>query len=287
MDVLTIGLPVYDDYDGAYFTVQALRMYHGNAFKIIVIDTQPSGQHALRDLCTSAQAAYYHEPHGIGPAYGKQKVFEHSTTPFTMCIDCHVLLPSDSIKKLTKFLLDNWNSNDLYQGPLVYDDMINVSTHFDPVWSGDMFGTWGTNPQHASGDPFEIPMQGCGLLLMRTKSWPGFNYNFRGFGGEEGYIQEKTRQKGGKNICLPFLKWLHRFNRPKGIPFRLVLEDRIFNYIVGRIELGLPYDDVLDHFKTKITQEKMAELLAEAQQVQAPGMPRSFSPGLLPVRANA
>lgn len=282
MDVLTIGLPVYDDYDGAYFTVQALRMYHGNKFKIIIVDTQPTAQQFLKDLGVSANAQYYHEPQGSGPAFGKQKVFEHSTTPFTMCIDCHILLVPDSVKLLIKFLMDNWNSNDLYQGPLVYDDMVNVSTHFDPIWSGDMFGTWGTDQRHATGEPFEIPMQGCGLLLMRTKAWPGFNYNFRGFGGEEGYIQEKTRQRGGKNICLPFLKWLHRFNRPKGVPFRLLLEDRVFNYLVGRIELGLPYQDVLRHFQSKFSEDKMAELLNEAIRVQAPGVPSSFPPFLSP-----
>jgi hypothetical protein len=282
MDVLTIGLPVYDDYDGAYFTVQALRMYHGNAFKIIVIDTQPGGQQILRDLCIAAQASYFHEPHGSGPAYGKQKVFERSTTPFTMCIDCHVFLVPESVKLLHKYLLDNWNSNDLYQGPLLYDDMINVSTHFDPVWSGDMFGTWGHDQRVNSGEPFEIPMQGCGLLLMRTKAWPGFNYNFRGFGGEESYIQEKTRQKGGKTICLPFLKWLHRFQRPKGVPFRLLLDDRVYNYLVGRIELGLPYQDVINHFTPKLSAEKVDELLKEAERVQACGTPKSFPPFMLP-----
>jgi hypothetical protein len=26
--MLTIGMPVYDDFDGMYFTIQALRMYH-------------------------------------------------------------------------------------------------------------------------------------------------------------------------------------------------------------------------------------------------------------------
>ena len=42
---------------------------------------------------------------------------------------------------------------------------------------------------------------------------------------------------------------MHRFNRPNGIPFPNTLEDRLHNYIVGRKELNLPYDDVIEEFK--------------------------------------
>ena len=53
---------------------------------------------------------------------------------------------------------------------------------------------------------FEIPMQGLGLFACRRAAWVGFNTRFRGFGAEEGYIHEKTRQHGGRTLCLPFLR---------------------------------------------------------------------------------
>jgi hypothetical protein len=78
--------------------------------------------------------------------------------------------------------------------------------------------------------------------------WPGFNPLFRGFGGEEGYIHEKFRQAGGRTLCLPFLRWLHRFQRPLGVPYSNRWEDRVRNYLIGRRELGLPRDDIEAHF---------------------------------------
>ncbi|MGL1784034.1 hypothetical protein ACSTG0_23510, partial [Vibrio parahaemolyticus] len=86
----------------------------------------------------------------------------------------------------------------------------------------------GTDPAGAEPDlpPFEIPMQGMGLFACRRDAWAGFNPDFRGFGGEEGYIHEKFRQRGGKVLCLPFLRWMHRFNRPLGLPYPNVWADR-------------------------------------------------------------
>ena len=60
---------------------------------------------------------------------------------------------------------------------------------------------------------------------------------FKGFGGEEGYIHEKFRRSGGKCICLPQLGWNHRFNRPAGVPYPNILEERIWNYFIGWLEI--------------------------------------------------
>ena len=68
------------------------------------------------------------------------------------------------------------------------------------------------------------------------------------FGGEEGYIHEKFRQAGHRTLCLPFLRWLHRFPRPHGAPYRLSWEDRIRNYVIGFAELGLPLAEMEKHF---------------------------------------
>ena len=89
---------------------------------------------------------------------------------------------------------------------------------------------------------------GMGVFSCKKREWLGFNESFKGFGGEEYYIHEKYKQKGGRCICVKDFKWMHRFNRPNGIPFPNTLEDRLHNYIVGRKELNLPYDDVIEEF---------------------------------------
>ena len=53
-----------------------------------------------------------------------------------------------------------------------------------------------------------------------TGAWPGFPAAFRGFGGEEAYIHEKFRRAGGRRLCLPWLRWMHRFGRPVAFPTR-------------------------------------------------------------------
>jgi len=112
-------------------------------------------------------------------------------------------------------------------------------------------------------------MQGLGVFSCETKNWLGFNEHFKGFGGEEGYIHEKFRQNGGKTVCVPKFKWLHRFLRPDGVTYPLVLEDRIWNYLIGWLELKKDPEDpmiksICDYFSTRVSQKKLDILLTEA-----------------------
>jgi hypothetical protein len=98
-------------------------------------------------------------------------------------------------------------------------------------------------------DEFEIPGQGLGLFACRQDAWPGFNEHFRGFGGEEMYVHEKFRQRGDQCLCLGFLKWVHKFNDgEEPIKYPLTLWNKVRNYVLGHVELGLPLDRVREHF---------------------------------------
>lgn len=97
-------------------------------------------------------------------------------------------------------------------------------------------------------EPFDIPAQGLGVFACRKAAWPGFNPHFRGFGGEEFFIHDKFRQLRRRVLCLPFLKWWHRFGRPDGAPYVNRTWDRVRNYVLGHTELGQPLDDVYRHF---------------------------------------
>jgi hypothetical protein len=77
----------------------------------------------------------------------------------------------------------------------------------------------------------------------------GFNPNFRGFGGEEGYIHLKYKKAGKKTLCLPFLRWIHRFGRPDGVKYPLLMELKVKNYVMGFNEIGLDTIHIYDHFK--------------------------------------
>ena len=127
-----------------------------------------------------------------------------------------------------------------------------------------MFGKWGTDPRGDKDEPFEIPMQGLGIFTCRQEAWLGFNPRFQGFGGEEFYIHEKFRQAGHKALCLPWLRWLHRFGRPRGVPYNVAFEDTIRNYLIGWSELGLPLDSIYNHYLDQIPAGVVARVASEA-----------------------
>jgi hypothetical protein len=257
MRKLTIGMATHDDYDGLYFTIQNIRMYHSEILddvEFVIVDNNPISNHgkAIQNFTTRIKEPVQYLPFTKYKASTvKNKVFELADTPYVLCIDSHVSIEPGAIKKLIDFYDSGKDFGNLLQGPLVYDDLENISTHFDLKWSGYMWGQWGTDARglDKNADPFEIPAQGMGLFSCRKDSWVGFNKEFRGFGGEEGYIHEKFRKIGKKTLCLPFLRWLHRFDRPNGITYPNDLSERYNNYLIGFNELGLDTTELKEHFK--------------------------------------
>jgi hypothetical protein len=270
--LLTIGMATYDDYDGVFFSIQSLRMYHDlnlDDVEFIVLDNNPTGTHALacRNFLEGHVGGKY-IPYRTNSSFNKYKIVDYATGKYVLIIDCHVLIDKGGISSLLKYFEDHPNCKDLVQGPLLHDNLKSISTHFTPKWSGDMFGIWATDNTET---PFEIPMQGMGLLAFEKENWVGTSEHFRGFGGEEGYIAEKFRRNGGKNICLPSLRWNHRFGRPDGVKYPLILEDRIWNYFVGWLEITKNPDDIMiysiyNYFRNRIPRASLDNILDEAKK---------------------
>ena len=261
---LTIGMPCYSDYSGAWFTTQALRLNHtASNIEFLVVDTK--GDDTLKGFVTTwggENCRYIRdlEPHGTAPA--KNKVFENARGEFVLCIDSHVLFMPDSIEMLLKYINDNPTFDGLGYGVLVYDNLMDCSTHMEAVWRGHMWGIWANNIKidQVPLEPFEIWGHGGGCFLSKRDAWLGFHKDFRGFGGEEGYLPEKYRKQGKKVLCLPFLKWIHRFGTPNGTGYRLHVDDRIRNYLIGFRELELDTKPICDHFGQAETEKVMQSL---------------------------
>lgn len=281
---LSVGMATFDDFDGVYFTIQSIRLHHpeiASDLEYVVIDNNPTGvcSEALSRLAKSIDGCRY-VPRGAwnGTAI-KNAVFEEASSPFVLCVDSHVLIAPGGLAKLIAHFEADPDTSDLLQGPMMYDDLGHVSTHLEPQWRGGMYGTWATDPRgvDSSAPPFEIPMQGMGLFACRREAWPGFNPRFRGFGAEEGYIHEKVRQRGGRTLCLPYLRWLHRFPRPFGVPYVNRWEDRIRNYFIGFGELGLGTADMEAHFSELLGKGNFARVLADLQLDTRVGEPQLSS----------
>lgn len=269
MPELTIGMATYDDFDGVYFTLQALRLYHDlTDTELLVVDS--FGCEATREFVQTWTGARYVPAIGLrGPAAPKDLVFREARGEIVLCCDCHVLFPPGAIDRLRRHFREHPGTSDLVQGPLLYDDGRSISTHQEPSWRGGMWGTWATDPRglHAEAPPFEIPMQGLGAFSCRRLAWPGFHPGFRGFGGEEGYLHEKVRQQGGRCLCLPGFRWMHRFARPARVRYPVLVEDRIRNYLLGHAELGLDPEPVLAHFAETMPRRAVEAIAEEALDV--------------------
>lgn len=277
--LLTIGMATFDDFDGVYFTIESLRLYHNicktNNVEFVVLDNNPKGKHAevTKTFVENAAKGKY-IPYDEKPSsFNKYKIVDHASGKYVLIIDCHVILSENALDYLMQYFYNHIDCKDLVQGPLLYDDLQNYSTEFFPQWRGHMYGTWHTNKEaYERGVPFEIPLQGMGLCAFERSNWPGINNNFKGFGAEEGYIAEKFRRNGGKNICIPQLKWVHRFGRPEGVKYRLILEDRIWNYFIGWLEITKdPEHEMIkstyEHFKDKIPAGSIDNIFNQAKQL--------------------
>lgn len=246
-------------------TIQSLRMFHDMSdVEIVVVDN--FGCEYTRDLVINWTRQRYIPYSGVvGTSAPRDLIFREATGDAVLVIDCHVMLKPGVVARLKKFFTDNPLCQDLLQGPMYNDDLRFVNTHMNPIWREHMWGAWGRDPRGVdeAGEPFDIPMHGLGLFACRKDAWLGFNPAFRGFGGEEGYIHEKFRQAGRRCLCLPWLRWLHRFNRPYGAPYELNIEDRIRNYLIGHYELGLDLEPVIKHFIEFQPAEKLISIAAD------------------------
>ena len=267
-------MATYDDYDGVYFSVQAIRLYHPevtDCTEILVLDNHPSGPCAkpLKDLERQV-AGYRYVPYershgncGARPACSAKPTRSSCCAWIRTC--CSALEPWRDWWSISR---PSPAPRDLWQGPLMGDDLKPFGTHFDPVWRTGMYGVWATDPRGLDPDApaFEIPMQGLGVFGCRRAAWPGYNPRLRGFGVEEGYLHEKIRRAGGRTLCLPFLGWTHRFNRPFGPRYPVSVEDRVRNYLLTHDELGLDPGPAIAHFEQEFGAERVRPLVDRVEQ---------------------
>lgn len=265
---LTVGMACHNDFDGVYFSVQALSLYHSEVMpdtEILVIDNDPNGYQGglTRDFITQwvHNGRYIPYSECVGTAAPRNRIFEEALGDYVLCMDAHVLLLPRSLERLLNYYEQNGAVSDLLQGPMVCDDLKSLCTHMDPVWRAEMFGIWGTDQEllskQAERNPREIGMHGLGLFSCRKSCWLGFHPRFTGFGGEEGYIHQKYRNAGRTTRLLPFLKWVHRFPRTHPIQFPCTRYHKIRNYLIGWTEVGLPVQPILDHFRPITPQDEL------------------------------
>lgn len=251
MPKLTIGMASYNNRSEVWFTVQALRMYQDMTdVEILVVDNY--GDDKLKGFvegAASGEARYIRYTEKRGTAAPRDMIFQEAAGEWVFCIDPHVLVAKGAIERLKEWTAANTGCMDLLQGPLRYDDLKNHADALNDTWGNGMWGVWRGATVNPDAPAYQIPMQGLGLFGCRKDAWLGFNPEFSGFGGEEGYIHEKYRKKGRKVLCLPFLSWVHKFKDcTDDVTYPCDYEDRVRNYAIGLQEIGVDLKPMIAHF---------------------------------------
>jgi hypothetical protein len=189
MKKLTIGIPTHNDYDGLYFTVMSLKLHHPNIQDIaefVIIDNDPDSHLAgpIQNLVQAVDGKYIPMRNKTSTTV-KWLIPDYAEGEYVLILDSHVLIAPGGIDRLLEYFETNPDTKNLIQGPLLYDDFRTISTSFNPVWSGHMYGQWHYDKEYEKGEPFEIPMTGAGLFAFKREHFPTLNRDFRGFGCEE------------------------------------------------------------------------------------------------------
>jgi len=246
--LLTIGMPCYDNLTEVWFTIQALRMYQDMSdTEILVVDNK--GDDAFQKAINTPGVRYerFTDVSGAGPA--KNRVFDAARGEFVICMDSHVLLWPDAVRKLKDWLSGNWeDAKNLIHGPMVLKNLTNAYTHYKNQWRGQMWGIWppAIAPADLPKEPIEIEMGPTGLFGCRKDSWLRFAPGLQGYGGIEGIINKKYEKAGRRSITLPFLMWVHFFGSKHAYPLKTT--DKIRNFMTSFEEVGMDPSPVYEHF---------------------------------------
>jgi Glycosyl transferase family 2 len=270
---LGIVTATFDDFTGVWATIGSIVMHHpevSDQISFTIVDNHPDGvaSPALKALEHKVPRLRYIPFSGYRSTAVRDLACREADADIVMCLDSHVMLAPGALAALLRYYDEHPDSLDLLHGPLLDERAGVIATQFDPGWGEGMYGRWGLDERGCdpTAPPFEIQMMGLGMFACRRDAWVGINPRFRGFGGEEGYLHEKFRRAGGRVLCHPALGWQHRFDRPEGIPYENLYEDRIRNHLLGFRELGWDVAPLAAHFRELLGERDSAALLGQTQR---------------------
>src|SRR5690554_5345184 len=119
MPALTIGMATYNDFEGVYFTVQALRMYQDLADTELLVVDNYGCDHTKGFIENWVKARFVRATEVVGTAAAKNIVLQEARGDAVLCLDSHIQLAPNAIARLKTYYREHPDCNDLLQGPLV------------------------------------------------------------------------------------------------------------------------------------------------------------------------
>ena len=284
---LAVGMAVGDRVEMLEATLETLRTNTkgGRSVEVVVVDnTDP--QHA--EWVASCVSAYDGTCVRFDAFHGnyapKDLVFRAATADVVVCMDAHVFLGPKALPAIRNYYRDNPGSRDMLVGPMVGRAGDGITTHMSPKFGEDRnFGVWmggdDADPRgyEEDGEPFEVPMHGCGFFAMWASAWPGFCAGLRGFGTEEGYIHAKVRRGGGRVLCHPGARWWHSFRDSAAgneSSRNMAWTMRLRNQLIAWNDARLPVEMIRKQFAADIAADpeltRLFERLRKTEKTRPP-----------------
>lgn len=121
---LTIGMPHFQDWEGAWATIQsvlweALAAGISHQIEILVVDQSPTSEHGKKlkgYLAGWVPRSKYVEQENVGTALGKSAVFQQASGEWVLLLDCHAALKPGSLRRMFDFMVQHRHDGNLYSG---------------------------------------------------------------------------------------------------------------------------------------------------------------------------
>lgn len=243
--VLSIVIPVRGKANELWFTLQGL-LHAGfqDQVEILVVDNDPSQE--VREVCEyfSRPMLRYIEAGEIkGVNYPRSVGADNARGQWLMMLDSHVLMePGSYTTILNRIKKDCYPPRSLvhcgvsFGAPAVWGSYrLTLETNF--------WGTWHYLVRPEAKQPYPIAATGNWAFITRLEDWRfcgGFNEAFRGYGGDEIYLQLKFWRAGGQVLLDPLLKGSH-WSGPRS--YSIASTELIVNTaIAGRVVVGADFD---------------------------------------------
>ena len=244
--LLSVVIPVRGHANELWFTLQGL-LHAGfsERTEILVVDNDPSPD--VRDVCSYFSRPFlrYIEAGEIkGVNYPRTIGADAATGEWLMMLDSHVLMAPSSYARITERI----NNNQYPARSLIH---CGVSFGSPVIWGSyrltletNFWGDWHYPVRDNAQLPYPIAATGNWAFLTRLQDWKdygGFNPAFRGYGGDEIYLQLKYWRSGGQVLLDPLLRGSH-WSGPR--TYSIVSKELIVNTaIAGRVVVGSSFAD--------------------------------------------
>ena len=256
---LSIVIPVRGKENELWFTLQGL-LNAGleDGIEVVVVDNDPSDH--VRDVCESFGRSclrYVEAGEVKGVNYPRSVGASEARGEWLMMLDSHVLMRPGSFALMRERILE---------GAYPEKSLIHFGVSFGSpeVWGAyrltlhtNFWGTWHHLVEPNALNPYPIGATGNWAFLTRISDWNvmgGFNEAFRGYGGDEIYLQLKYWRSGGQVLLDPQVSGSH-WSGPRAYhvtPLELVVNTAI----AGRVVVGSSFlerfgEALLEHYVQK------------------------------------